>query len=137
MKHLRTRGRVALTALLASSTFALGGCVYALRGAPSSSQEQIRVIAISPENYFLDVFTGEDHNYPVPPDGKVVVNIPAFRGCDVYFLGVLKVRSAPSVPATWVVSVRANGKTLQNISVRSLQKLSTDAEGYRLLKVRD
>ena len=121
-----------------SLTFALEGCVYRLPVISPPSQERLRIIARSPDLYVVHVDVGHVTDYPVPADGKVRIGIPAYRpSCGVYLFNAIKVGGADDPLGTWAISVTSGGRSLRMLSVKKVEKLTTDSDGYHLLKLSD
>ncbi len=124
--------------VLGALTFGLEGCAYRLPGISPPSQERVRIIAKSPDLYVVHVDVGHVTDYPVPVDGKVIVGIPAYRpSCGVYLFNAIKVGGAHDPLETWVISVTSGGRSLRKLSVKQVRKLTTDSDGYHLLKLSD
>ena len=119
-------------------TLGLEGCTYRLPVISAPSQERVRVIAKSPDLYVVHVDVDHVTDYPVPVDGRVIVGIPAYRpSCGVYLFNSMKVGGADDPLGTWAITVTSGGRTLRKLSVRQMKKLTTDLDGYRLLKRSD
>jgi len=123
---------------LASSFLAvsilINGCVYALRPSNLPSQQKLCLQAAAPKQYSIQV--ADKFEYPVPSDGRVIVEIPPLeRGCATYLFGIIKVsdRSPQDVRA---VNLKREGRIIKKLSLNDLAKLPTDGEGYRLIKLK-
>jgi hypothetical protein len=102
------------------------------------SQERVRIIAKSPDLYVVHVDVDHVTDYPVPADGRVIVGIPAYRPtCGVYLFNSIKVGGADDPLGTWAITVTSGGRILRKLSVRQVEKLTTDLDGYRVLKLSD
>jgi hypothetical protein len=102
------------------------------------SRERIKIVAKVPNQYSLQLETEEVATYPVPADGQVTVSIPSFRrSCRGYLFGVFKVSGSSDPLASWKVMLSKNGKPVRKLSVKKLNTLATDSDGYRLLTVAD
>lgn len=124
--------RLLVASLLAICAL-LCGCVYALRPSNQPSQERIRVQTATTQRYSIRVADRID--YPIPPNGRVIVDIPQLeRGCATYLFGVAKVSdSSPEEVA--VIVLKKDGRTIRKLSLNDLKKLPIDSQGYRLVKV--
>jgi len=140
MKTFATpRLKVLFLAVVGSAlTFGLEGCTYRLPVISPPSQERIRIIAKSPDLYVVHVDVDHITDYPVPADGRVIVGIPAYRpSCGVYLFNAIKVGGADDPLETWAITVTSGDRTLRKLSVRQVKKLTTDLDGYRLVKLSD
>jgi hypothetical protein len=116
---------------------ALSGCAYRLPGSVPLSQEQIKVIAKSPSSLTIHINTGEASARRVPADGRITVNVPAFRpSCGVYLFDWIRVGGSDPL-RDWTIAVSSKNKVLRTLSFRKLKALPTDAGGFHLLKVPD
>jgi len=77
---------------------------------------------------------GHDREYRVPSDGRVSLDIPPYRaGCSEYLFGIRIQRGAdPFTEKT--LDLVVDGKLAGQFSLKQLVALSTDLEGYHLLK---
>src|SRR6476469_1364757 len=86
---MKTRGiqsnglfAAALFGLISILNLALAGCVYRLPPAMLPWQQRLKVVARSPEDYVLRLRIREPRDYRVPADGRVTLDVPAYRvGC--------------------------------------------------------
>ena len=121
------------TSLLAVSTLTCG-CVYALRPSNQPYLEKLRVQALTPQQYSIRV--AEKVDYPVPSDGRVIVQIPVLdHGCATYLFGVIKVKDS-SPKDVRAIKLERDDHVIKKLSLNDLGKLPIDDEGYRLVKVR-
>lgn len=129
--HLRN---FALTVSLIGAVLTLPGCAYRLYMAPPS-QRLIRIVADSPEKYSVQVNTGTVKEYDVPHDGRITVQIPAYRPpCGVYLFNAIKVGGYGDPLNNWIVSITRNGKMVRKQSLGAMQKSPTDDAGYHIVK---
>src|SRR6476620_11844455 len=71
------------------------GCAYALQPVILPSQYRLKVAANTPTRYSVRLRVPTPHEYPVPADGRVTLDIPAYRpGCKVYIFGGIKIGGA-------------------------------------------
>lgn len=134
MTQLAFVGSIACSACLMLPSV---GCSYALPAPSPPSQEHVRVLAASPQRYTLRLNSSRSQDFPVPPDGKVTLAVPPFSGgCTVRFLGIRTSHEYDHLKE-WTVTVSANGKTFDRLTLGQVAKLPTDAEGFRLLKLPD
>ena len=98
---------------LISAVLTLAGCAYRLPTIAPPSQQLVRIVAIAPEQYTVQVNTGTVKEYDVPHDGRVKVGIPSYRpSCGVYLFNAIKVRGYGDPLKGWIVSVTRNGKSV-------------------------
>ena len=118
---------------LLSCCVLVSGCAKALLISNPPSQEKLRVVSANAEKYTITV--GEKSVYPVPPDGRVTMEIPRLPSGDATYLVGVKVASASSydVPA---IHLNKDGQTVRKMSLNDLAKLPVDEQGYRVLKVK-
>ena len=118
-------------------TLALGGCAYRLPAPTPPTQDRIRVVATVPGQYVLRVQTGTVTDIPVPADGRVTVNVPAYHmPCEVYLFNEIRVGGNDDPLQRWKLLVIHDGKVVRRVSLRQVQALNADPAGYRLLDVR-
>lgn len=131
--HLRN---CAATASLIGLVITLAGCAYHLPPAPPASQELIRIVAIAPEQYTVQVNTGTVREYDVPQDGRIKVGIPSYRSsCGVYLFDAVKVGGYGDPLKSWIVLVTHNGTTVRKQSLRVMQKSPRDEAGYHMVRI--
>ena len=125
----------ALTVSLIGAVLTLPACTYRLYMVPRS-QRLIRILADSPEKYSVQVNTGTVKEYDVPRDGRITVEIPAYRPpCGVYLFNAIKVGGYGDPLNNWIVSVTRDGKTVRMQSLRVTQKSPTDEAGYHIVRI--
>jgi hypothetical protein len=128
----------AVTIVGSLSILALAGCMYSLPVPGPPSQERIRIVAKSPENYLVRVDFGYARDYPVPADGKLNLVIQVVRRrCNVSLFGWIKVGGGADPVKTGAITVRSNGTLVRKLSLKEFHSLATDSDGYRLLKIAD
>jgi hypothetical protein len=93
----------------------------------------------TPEEYVVQVDAGNStHQYEVPPAGRARIAIPSYRfPCGVYLFNAVKGGGYGDPLESWSVSLSRNGKTIRKLSMRAVLKLSTNQNGYHILKLRD
>jgi hypothetical protein len=137
MAMMRSRN-CAVTISLIGLVLTLASCAYRLPIFAPPSQELIRIVANTPEQYTVQVNTERMDDYDVPHDGRIKVGIPAHRpSCGVYLFNAVKVGGYSDPLKTWGVLISRNGKTVRKLSFRAVQKLATDAAGYHVLRIAD
>jgi hypothetical protein len=120
----------AVKVFLISTVLTLAGCAYRLPTIAPPSQQLVRIVAIAPEQYSVQVKTGTPNEYDVPLDGRIKVGIPSYRpSCGVYLFNAIKVRGYGDPLKSWTVSVTRHGKTVRKQSLRATQKSPTDEAG--------
>lgn len=121
------------SALLLAACAAVCGCVHVSKPYNQPSEEKLRIQATNPQELVVQV--DQRAGTPVPPDGRVIVNVPALeRGCATYLFGVVKVKenSPYDVPA---IQVRRGEHIIRKLSINDLAKLPVDEQGYLLVRV--
>lgn len=122
--------------VLIGAAVTTAGCAYRLPTIAQPSQQLVRVVAVAPEQYTVQVNTGTVNRYDVPHDGRIKIEIPSYRpSCGVYLFDVIKIRGYGDPLKSWVVSVTRNGDTVRKQSLRVTQRSPTDEAGYHLLKI--
>ncbi len=113
------------------------GCAYALQPAVPASQYRLKVAAPAPTLYSIRLRLAEPRDYAVPADGRVMLDVPAYRlGCKVYIFGAIKVRGGSSPFPAKVVDVSTGGRVVRQLSLKQVIALPVDPEGYHLLAIR-
>jgi hypothetical protein len=126
----------AIPILLIGLVLALTGCAYRLPAFAPPSQELVRIVASTPEQYTVQVNTGTVNDYEVPNDGRIKVGIPPYRSsCGVYLFNAVKVGGFGDPLKSWTVSINRNGEPVRTLSLRATQKLPTDDAGYRIVRI--
>ncbi len=137
-----------LVVIVGVLSLGLESCVYRTYSHPAS-RERVRITGRSPDVSVVHVDTSNsvrhrfgiqqfDHvtDYQVPADGRVIVDIPAYRPSDgVYLFNWIKLLGGNGPEGTWTVTVSSGGRTARKLSVKQVKRLTTDADGYRLLKL--
>jgi hypothetical protein len=112
----------------------LAGCGLALPPVTLPAQVRLKIVARSPETYGVRLRIGEPHDYRVPADGRVTLDVPAYRaGCSVFLLGLARLpnRSDPYTAKT--VDLLTGGKPARQLSLKMVSALPVDTDGYHLL----
>jgi len=134
MKH---DGRDMAGALVLVSMLMSAGCAYRLPVFRPPFQQQIKVVARNPENYVLRLGIIEPHDYHVPGDGRVTLDIPSYRAaCSGYLIDKILVRPGADPFSKKRIDVVVGGKITRQLSLKDISRLPTDSEGYHLLRVR-
>jgi hypothetical protein len=122
--------RMALILACIAAVTALTGCAYRL-----ASQQRLRIIAPAPDQYSVRFRLWETRDYAVPPDGKLTLDVPAYRArCGPFIFGI---RMGPQSPfAAKTVSIMRRSKVTRQLSLLAISRLPTDSEGYHQLKLK-
>ena len=116
--------------------FASAGCAYRLHVPILPSQQNLKVDAASPEAYLLRLRIREPRDYRVPADGRVTLDVPAYRpGCGVYLFDIVRIHRGANPFTAKTVDVVAGGKIIRQLSLKEISALPVDREGYHLLAV--
>jgi hypothetical protein len=114
----------------------LAGCAYALHPVTLPTQVRLKVIAKSPEAYGVHLRINGAHDYRVPADGRLTLDVPAYRApCTVYLFGMFKLPNHLDPYTAKTLDVFASGKTARQLSLQKISALPLDADGYHLLKL--
>jgi len=120
-----------LATLLASS-----GCVYRLQPVQFQSQQRLRIVTASPGTFTIHTGFLHPKDYRVPSDGKVTLDVPAYRrSCGPYLLGIEVGRSKDTFTSK-TIEISGVGRRVQKFSLKELERLPADSEGYRMLEIR-
>lgn len=114
------------------SVLCVSGCVSVDKPFNQLAEEKIRIVSATPQLYTIQV--RDSSVYPVPADGRVILNIPRLeRGHASYLLGFIKTcESSPyNVRA---IAVKMEKNIVRRLSLNDLAGMPVDAEGYRLIK---
>ena len=124
---------VARIVLVVAAALCVSGCVHALHAYNTPGQEKLHVVTARDGQYVVRI---EDHTETVvPPDGRVLVDVPTLpRGCSVYFFGFIKV-SDGSPEGVRAIQVLRDGKVVRRLSLRTIHELPLDSDGYRVVKL--
>lgn len=135
MKTSRIKSRLGFVLAV---DLALAGCAYRLPVPVLPSQEHVKVAAASPEAYTLRLRIREPRDYGVPADGRVTLDIPAYRAeCSVYLFGKVRIRSGSNPFTAKAIDVIAGGKILRHLSLKEISALPLDPGGYHMLARHD
>jgi len=109
----------------------LTGCVYRLQAYNRPGPEKLHIVTTRPGEYRVRI---ENHGEtPVPPDGRVVLEIPTLpRGCSPYLFGFIKLGDGRPERLRAIQVVR-DGKVIRKLSLVDIHDLPLDGDGYRLL----
>jgi hypothetical protein len=117
--------------LLAST---LVGCAYALPPVTLPTQVRLKIVAKSPDVYDARLRITEPHEYRVPADGRVTLDVPTYRaGCSVYLFGKLRMPNHSDPYTAKTLDLLAGGKIVQQLSLKNISTLPVDADGYHIL----
>jgi hypothetical protein len=118
--------------LLLAST--LVGCAYALPPVTLATQVRLKIVATVPDVYDDRLRITEPIKYHVPADGRVTLDVPAYRaGCSVYLFGKLKMQNHSDPYTAKTLDILAGGKTVQQLSLKNISTLPVDVDGYHVL----
>lgn len=121
-------------ALILALMAASGGCAYRRPAGMAPSRQGLRLVAKSPEAYVLRLRIGEPHDYRVPVDGRVTLDVPGYGvPCDVYLLNKIRIRRGANPFSAKTLEIIVAGKVTRQLSLKEIATLPTDAEGYHLL----
>jgi len=113
MKYVALR-----VALLSSLILMLSGCEYRLMAPYPPSRQLIRIDAQKPEQYKLEMKTGNIRTFDVPIDGRVSLEVPPYRqSCGPYLFGAIRVGGDGDPLKNWTVSITREGKTVRRLSL--------------------
>jgi hypothetical protein len=105
------------------------GCVNVYKPFNRPSQQKLRVLSPSADQYHLEVI-GKT-NYPVPVDGRITVDIPRIgHGYALYLFGVLKVKDRPAEDLTAILLTR-NQRIVLRLTLNDIYNIQMDKNGYR------
>jgi len=114
----------------------LAGCSYALPPVTRPTQVRLKIVANSPEIYSARLRIGEPHEYRVPADGRVTLDVPGYRaGCTVNLLGILNLPNHLDPYTAKTLDLSTGGKTTRQLSLEKVSALPLDADGYHLLRL--
>lgn len=114
----------------------LAGCAYALHPVTPPNQVHLKIVSSVPELYNLRLRVREPHDYRVSADGRVTLDVPAYRKADtVYLFGKLALPNHSDPYTAKTLEISASGKTVRQLSLKRLNSLPLDADGYHLLRV--
>lgn len=129
-------GKTAVFILELILALTLAGCGYALHPITLPSVLRLRIVTKSPQVYAVRLRINAPHDYDVPADGRVSLNIPAYRAaCSMYLFGFLKLPNRSDPYSAKTLDVFAGGKTARQLSLKTIAALPLDSDGYHLLKL--
>jgi len=112
------------------------GCVYALAVQNPEHRVKMKIGAQSPTDYCVVVAEDQLRPFCFDESGQVEFTVPPLEtGCRVYFLGILKVADH-SAAGRRAMCVYRNKRLVARLSLRDIERLPIDSDGYRLLKAR-
>ena len=122
---------VARIVVVVAVALCLSGCVHALHAYNTPGQEKLHVVSARDGQYAVRI---KDHaETMVPPDGRVLVDVPTLpRGCSVYLFGFIKV-SDGSPERVRAIQVLRDGKVVRRLSLQTIHDLPLDSDGYRVV----
>ena len=98
------------------------------------SDQKLYLQSAMPQQYKIHVASREAQEYPVGKDGRVTFHVPSLG------LGTRIVRGSVVVsdnsPSTWtVIQIVKGTEVVQKLSLRNMEKLPLDGDGFRVLKL--
>lgn len=129
------KGKTAL--VLCVWSVGVSGCTYRLLAPNPPFKQQLRLILPDAGTYSVSI-EGDLRGgpYPVAKDGRVTLDVPLLsRGCDVYLLDTIKLRSAQNPFERKGVLVTKGTQTIRRMSLSEIARLQLDNEGYPLLPI--
>ena len=110
------------------------GCALALHPVTPPAQVRVKIVVESPQSYGVRLRVSEAHDYRVPADGRVTVDVPAYRpACSTYLFGI-KLRNGWDPYTAKTLDLFKGSQTARRLSLKQVYALPLDAEGYHLLK---
>jgi len=114
----------------------LTSCAYRLPASNFPSEQRLRLIAQSPQQYVIRVDAYQVSEHVVACDGRVTVPVPRLpRACGVYLFDHIKISGGTVPSKTRAIQVVAAGKVKRKLSLDEVSQLPLDPEGFRLVKV--
>ena len=110
----------------------LSGCAYALHPFNDPGPEKLLLVTDRDGQYVIRI--GDLSETAVAAGGRVVVEVPAFRGCSTYLFGFIKIREGHPERVR-VIEVLRDGRVVRRLSLRALHRLPLDASGYRVIRL--
>src|ERR1035441_1340918 len=90
------------------------------------SRQGLRLVAKSPEAYVLRLRIGEPHDYRVPVDGRVTLDVPGYGvPCDVYLLNKIRIRRGANPFSAKTLEIIVAGKVTRQLSLKEIATLPT------------
>ena len=125
-----------LIGIICFSSISMSGCTYRLMASNPPLQQKLRIISPDPAAYSIVVEEARPRSpHPVAGDGGVIFDIPTLaRGCDVYFLNVIRVGKAGSPFERKAIHLFRGNEVIRQFSLNEMAKLPVDSQGYRLLR---
>lgn len=135
VKRLRL---VAALAWLGCVSVGVSGCAYRMPAASAPSLPGLRLAAQSPQRYVVRLETGGIKDYPVPPDGRVTLEVPVYRRrCQVYLFNWIRVGGGTDPLKLWRIEVVAGGKTVRALPLEKVLRLPMDPSQNHVLRLAD
>jgi hypothetical protein len=120
--HVFLESSILSLLLLLAST--LVGCAYGLPPVTLPTQIRLKIITKSPDAYDARLRIVEPHEYSVPADGRVTLDVPAYRaGCNIYLFGKVKMPNHSDPYTARTLDILAGGKTVRQLSLKSISNL--------------
>lgn len=118
---------------VAVSTAGCGTACGPVRTVPA---QRLRIEASSPTSYTLRVRPsfGNPIDTPVPPDGKLTLDVPVTSRASIIYCFMIPVYRYPPPETLRVIQVMRNGRPVRKFSAQDIERLPVDAEGYHVLK---
>ena len=114
----------------------LESCVYRLLPVTPPSQQRLRIASASPERFAVRLQIGDSREYNVPADGKITLDVPAYRApCRVFLFGLVKTSGGAQPFTAKTVTVIDGAKVTRRLSLKDVSALPVDANGYAILTV--
>ncbi|MDQ2677053.1 MAG: hypothetical protein M3Y34_09615 [Actinomycetota bacterium] len=124
---------VALSALFLAAVM-VSGCVLALPTYNDPFSEKVLVMAPEPSRFEVQI-EGSGEGFPVPEDGRLVLEFPVLpRECSTYLFGV-KIKDR-SVEGRDLVHFVRDGRVVKKLSVKQLRRRPLDDLGYHKVRLR-
>jgi len=123
-----------LLTLAFARTTALTGCAYRLAPWTLPSQQRLKIVGASAEQYVIRLRIHDLKEYRVVADGRVTLDVPAEHGeCSVYLFNLILVQRGVNPFTVKTVEIVRGGKPMRKLSLKEIAQLPADSEAYHLL----
>jgi hypothetical protein len=111
-------------------TLHTSGCATAVGPYNQPSHHKVRLDPLQPGLWAVRV---SDATYPLSQEGSVAFDVPRLeRTCTTRFLGIkVREQNPDDLP---LIQITKDGRTVKKLSIRKLENLPLDQQGFRLVK---
>jgi hypothetical protein len=127
--------RFACLVLVFWLALALDGYAFVLMPRTLPSQQRLKIVGASMDKYSVRLSFPNAKEYQFDGEGRVTIDLPSEYGGCRPMLGPIPLHRAVNPVTAKRFDVLRRGRIVRKLSLEDIMKLTTDHDGYHLLKL--